>query len=111
MPLTADVHYTLGQPTYPALKRVAGDFIFFREYINRLTWSNNPGNRTPIVKYRIFNRPSSADDTAYVFLADAPATANPGFDHKGLKKDEFYKYRIIAVDKNGVESPATEIGN
>ncbi len=111
MSLTADIHYTLGQPVYPLLRRVTSDFIFFQEYINRLTWSNNPENRTPIVKYRIFKRPWSADDTAFVFLADAPAAASPGFDHKGLKKDEFYLYRIIAVDKNGVESPATEIGN
>jgi M6 family metalloprotease-like protein len=111
MTLTADVHYALGQPAYPVLQRVAGDFIFFREYINRLTWSNNSQNRTSIVQYRIFKRPSGADDTAYVFLAAAAASANPGYDHKGLKKDEFYKYRIIAVDKNGVESAATEVGN
>jgi hypothetical protein len=111
MALTADVHYTLGRPTSPVLRRVTSDFIFFQEFINRLTWSNNPTNRTPIVKYRIFKRPSGADDTAYVFLADAPAAAGPGYDHKGLKKDEFYMYRIIAVDKNGVESPAAEVGN
>ncbi|MGD0782738.1 MAG: hypothetical protein ABSA30_07760 [Candidatus Aminicenantales bacterium] len=111
MTLTADIHYTLGQPTDPALRRVTSDYVFFREDIDRLTWSNNPLNRTPIVKYRIFERPSSADDTAYVFLADAPAAANPGFDHQGLKIAEFYKYRIIAVDKNGVESAATEVGN
>ena len=111
MALTADIHYPLGQPTSPLLRRVTGNFIFFQEYVNRLTWSNNSTNRTPIAKYRIFKRSPSADDTAFVFLADAPAGASPGFDHKGLKKDEFYLYRIIAVDKNGVESPATEIGN
>jgi M6 family metalloprotease-like protein len=111
MALTADIHYDLAPPVNPTLRRLTGDFIFFQEYVNRLAWSNNSLNRTPLDKYRIFKRPAGADDTAYVFLADVPAAAGPGFDHKGLKKGEYFRYRIIAVDKNGVESPAAEVGN
>lgn len=106
----ADIHYTLLQPEGGSLTRLESDFIFFREYIDQLTWMPNSGNRTEVVKYRIWMKPKSAGDDAYVYLAETKTQAHPIFEHRGLKKDDAFTYRIIAVDKNGVESAALEVG-
>jgi M6 family metalloprotease-like protein len=111
MALTADVHYTFEPPVSFAVSRLSGDYIFFQEYVNRLNWAENPRNRTARAGYRIYKKPLRAGDEAYTLLAEIAASTNNRYDHKGLKKDEFYSYRIIAIDKNGVESAAAEAGN
>ncbi len=111
MALTADIHYTLQPPASFAVSRLSGDYIFFRESINRLNWAENPRNRTAMARYRIYKKPLRAGDEAYTLLAEITASTNNRYDHKGLKKDELYSYRIIAIDKNGVESAAAEAGN
>jgi M6 family metalloprotease-like protein len=110
MALNTDIHYTLLQPEAGSITRLESDFVFFREFINKLTWVPNSRNRTEVVKYRIWKKPKSSGNDAYVYLADAKAQANPVFEHRGLKKDDTFTYRIIAVDKNGVESAALEVG-
>ncbi len=111
MALTADIHYTLQPPASFAVSRLSGDYIFFRESINRLNWAENPRNRTAMARYRIYKKPLRAGDEAYTLLDEITASTNNRYDHKGLKKDELYSYRIIAIDKNGVESAAAEAGN
>ncbi len=107
--LTVDIHYTLFPPSNATVTRLEGNYIFFREYINRLTWGVDSRNRTTMAKYRIFKKPRDSGDDAFVLLTElAPQTPNT-YDHRGLKQDEYYAYRIIAVDRNGAESAAAEV--
>jgi len=111
MAFTADIHYTLLPPLETALTRKVNDLIFFHEYINRLTWAANGGNHTAITAYRILAKPLGAGDGSFVPIADVDPGAGLVFEHRGLKKDELYAYRILAVDKNGVVSLPAEVSN
>jgi hypothetical protein len=108
MTFTADIHYTLLAPQNIVIERQEGDYIFFREYINTLSWELNPKNRTSIVGYKIYKKAKGAPDSTYVLLAEL---GTKSFEHRGLKKNELLTYRIIAVDKNGVESIPGEVSN
>jgi len=108
MGFAADIHYTLFAPQNMTIQRTEGDYIFFREYINRLAWELNPKNRTAIVRYKLFKKTKGFPDSAYTLLAEVEQN---NFVHRGLKKNELYTYRIIAVDRNGVESIPGVFGN
>jgi M6 family metalloprotease-like protein len=110
MSLRADIHYTLFPPAGAVLTRLESDFIFFIEYIDKLTWRDDPRNHTRIASYRIFKRPQDRGEDAFVLQAEIPAEASPVYEIKGLKKDQRYVYRIIAIDIHGVESEAAEAG-
>ncbi|MDD8027525.1 MAG: M6 family metalloprotease domain-containing protein [Acidobacteriota bacterium] len=109
MSFNADIHYTLLPPVGASLVRLESDFIFFIEYIDKLTWSDDSLNHTRIETYRIYKKPEGQGDEAYVLLAEIPAESSPLYENRGLKKDEAYVYRIIAIDSNGVESEGTEV--
>jgi hypothetical protein len=108
MTFAADIHYTLLAPQNFVIERQEGDFIFFREYINKLSWELNLKNRTSIVSYKLYKKAKEASDSTYILLAELD---KKGFEHRGLKKDDLFTYRIIAVDKNGVESIPGEVSN
>jgi len=108
MNFAADIHYTLLAPQNLTIQRREGDFIFFREYVNALTWELNPKNRTSIVKNKIYRKAKGSPDSAYTLLAEIDANS---YIHRGLKKNELYTYKVISVDKNGVESVPGVIGN
>jgi hypothetical protein len=108
MSFAADIHYTLFAPQNFALDRQEGDYIFFREYINKLSWGLNPKNRTSIVSYKLYRKMKGASDSTYLFLAELGDTK---FEDRGLKENDLYTYKIIAVDKNGVESLPGGVSN
>ena len=113
MTFTADIHYSLFPPQNAAVRRLESDYIFFREYINRLTWSADGRNRTELANFRIYKKPKAGGDGLYTLLAEVPKSAltDYTFEHRALEKDELYVYRIIAVDQNGVESAPVEVSN
>ncbi len=108
MPLRVDIRYTLFAPDAANTRRLKGDFIFFTEYVDRLTWSDHPLNHTRITAYRIFKRPTGRPSDPFVLLAEIPAEDEPVYENKGLREDERYVYRIVAIDLNGVESEPAE---
>lgn len=110
MSLRADIHYTLFPPSDAALTRLESDFIFFVEFIDKLTWKDDARNHTRIASYLIYKRPQDRGEDAFVLLDEIPAEASPVYEVKGLKKDQRYVYRIIAIDLNGVESESAEAG-
>jgi hypothetical protein len=110
---SADIHYSIFPPRAAAVARLESDYIFFREYINRLTWSLDARNRTEIVAFRIYRKPKTGGDDLYALLAEVPKSSltDYAFEHRGLRKDDLFVYRVIAIDSNGVESPAAEVSN
>jgi len=113
MTFTADIHYSLYPPQNVTLQRLESDYIFFREFINKLTWTPDGRNRTEVVSFRIYKKTKSGGDGLYTLVAEVPKTAlaEQIYEHRALKKDDLFVYRIIAVDHNGVESAAVEVTN
>ena len=114
MTFAADIHYTLLAPQNFTIERQDSDYIFFREYINKLSWEPNPKNRTLITSYKLYKKAKGASDGTYVLLADLdaePSKTKFFFEQRGLKKSDLFTFRIVAVDKNGVESVPGEASN
>ena len=97
-------------PSQFSLQRLVNNFIFYKEYINRLTWTANPMNIRNIVRYKIYARVTADSASAFDLLVELPANVF-SYDDRGLKKGIAYTYRITAVDEDGQESGWAEIGN
>jgi len=97
-------------PTNAAIERTTNNYIFYKEYINRVSWQANSKNLSPISKYRIYRKASGAADSTYVQADEVDASIFQYVD-RALKKNDYYSYRITSINNRGLESPATEIGN
>jgi DNA-binding beta-propeller fold protein YncE len=97
-------------PANAALSRVENSFIFYKEYINRLSWQANPKNKIAISKYRIYVKRKTDPDTSYQLLKEVDGSVL-GYDDRGLKRGDELTYRLTAVNINGLESPAVVVGN
>ena len=94
---------SLQPPLHAALQRLENNLLFFREYVNRLTWEVNPQNTATLSCFRIYRKTASADDVAYAVVAEIAADMF-GCDDRGLGRDERFAYKIVAVDGEGRES-------
>ncbi len=101
-------------PVYPPvsvkLERLVNDYIFYKEYVNRITWKHNPSNTVQIAEYRIYRKPKDASDSEYRLIGKVKGSETVYYD-RGLKKDELYTYRITAVGVNGKESAPVVVSN
>jgi hypothetical protein len=108
MTFGADVHYTLLPPQGLILSRRADDYIFYKEYVDILSWSVDPKNRVPIARYQIWWKESGEPDSAYILLGETDG-ATTSFDRRGLKSPQAFTYRVVAIDVNGVTSTPAEV--
>jgi DNA-binding beta-propeller fold protein YncE len=97
-------------PTNAGLERKTNNYIFYKEYINTLTWQANSKNKSPISKYRIYRKAKDAADSTYQQMTEVDSSVFQ-YTERGLKKDGYYTYRITSINNRGIESPPTEIGN
>jgi len=97
-------------PAGAMLQRLENDFIFFKEYVNRLAWTANPENLSTITAIRIYRKQKGADDSSYALLASLPASAT-GYDDKALAREQLFTYRITSVNSRGAESDPVVVGN
>jgi hypothetical protein len=101
-------------PVYPPagarLQRLESDFIFYKEYVNRLSWSANADNKSLIASVRIYRKEKGAGDSSYALLATLAASATT-YDDKGLTAAQLYTYRITSVNSRGRESAPVVVGN
>ena len=107
---TADVHYALFPPQGLSLERRADDYIFYKEYVNKLTWTADARNRVEIASHRIYAKERGAPESAYALLATLAGSA-ASYEHRGLKSAGLYAYRVVAIDRNGMESAPAETTN
>lgn len=105
---TIALAYGVFPPVNFRLKRLVNDLIFFKEYINRLSWAPNPDNLSPILRYKIYRKLTSAPDSTFDLLAEVDVSSN-GYDDRGLKSGMAFTYRITSVDESGRESPPAVI--
>ena len=99
-------------PLYPpvnlAVNKLENSFIFFKEYINRLTWAANPNNLTRIVNYKIHRK--GVNENKY----ESIGTSDPSefsYDDRGLHKTDVYSYQVTAIDEYNRESDPVTTGN
>jgi len=97
-------------PINAGLERKTNNYIFYKEYINSLTWQANSKNKSPINKYRIYRKVKDAADSTYEQLNEVDASTLQ-YNDRGLKKTANYTYRITSINNRGIESLPTEIGN
>jgi hypothetical protein len=101
-------------PLYPPVNagigRLENDLIFFKEYINKLSWESNPANKTIIQKYKIYRKPTGSGDGDYVVLGEVSGDTF-SYDDRGLASNELYSYRITTVDEYDRESKPVVVSN
>ncbi len=107
---TIAVSHDVFPPAKVRLERLINDLIFFKEYINRLSWEPNPDNLVRILRYKIYRKATFDPGSTFDLLADIDVSST-GYDDRGLKQGTAYTYRITSVDESGRESrPATVRG-
>jgi hypothetical protein len=95
-------------PTNAGLTRLTNNYIFYKEYINRLTWQANSKNLSPISKYRIYRKVAGAADSTYQQVDEVDASTLK-YDDRGLKKNDSYTYKITSLNDRGIESAGAEV--
>ncbi len=101
---------TIYPPSNVSLSRLTNNYIFYKEYLNRLTWQANEKNISPIGRYRIFRKGKGAQDSTYQQVTEVDGSTFR-YDDRGLKKTDSYTYRIIAITPGGLESLPVEVSN
>lgn len=93
-----------GRALYPPLNfrgvRTVNRSLSQTEYINRLTWSANPGDPAAVA-YRLYE----IRETSRVFLDEVTATTFE-YLHRRVQKTSRYVYELTAVDGAGREGGA-----
>lgn len=105
---TIALSYGVFPPAHVKLQRLVNDLIFFKEYVNRLSWEPNPDNLARILRYKIYRKLTSDPDVTYDLLAEVDASST-GHDDRGLRKGLGYSYRVTSVDESGRESPPATV--
>jgi hypothetical protein len=100
---TVALAYGVFPPAKVELKPLVNDLIFFKEYVNRLSWEPNPDNLSRILRYKIYRKVTHDPDSTFDLLAEVDASST-GYDDRGLKSGTGLTYRITSVDESGRES-------
>jgi serine protease AprX len=90
-------------PSSFSVERVANDYIFFSQYVDRLTWRVNPLNEMPVASYRLYARRSDIQDEEYILIAEVD-NQTFSYNRRGLLEEEFFLYKITSVSDTGEES-------
>ena len=95
-------------PENPAISRVVNNYIFYKEFINRVSWQAPSTQPVPIAKYIVYRTPLGG--SSFMLVAEVEASIFK-YEDRGLRKDELYTYRITSVDIYGRESTPVEVSN
>ena len=101
-------------PVYPpssfSVERIENNFIFYKKYVNRLSWAANPENKSELENYKLYRKVKGADDSTYELIATLDITVF-SYDDRGLDRDQLCTYKVTAVNKRGKESDPIVAGN
>jgi subtilisin family serine protease len=102
--------YPVLPPANAQLQRLENDFIFYKEYVNKLTWQANPGNKATIANYKLYKKVKGSADSSYALVSALPPTTF-SYEDKGLKKDQLFTYKLTSINSRGKESDPIVVGN
>ena len=103
-------YYPLYPPVSVTIERIENNLIFYKEYINRLSWQHNPANKGEIKNYRIYRKEKGQIDDFYQLLTSVEGDVL-SFDDRGLSMDGFYTYKITSVNYGDKESAPVVVSN
>lgn len=112
-PATATVSakfYPVLPPAAAKIERLVNDKIFFKEYINKVTWQANPQNKVTITGYKVYKKVKGAADSSYQLVTQMAANAF-SYEERGLKADQLYTYKITSLSSRGKESDPVSVSN
>jgi len=90
-------------PSNFSVQRIENTNGFQTEYLNKLSWDDNPENaNVNVVKYKIYRRVKGSS-AAMTPIAEVEASVHEYLD-RGLGVNDYYEYAITAVDDKGNES-------
>lgn len=95
-------------PAYLRVERLVNDMVFYKEYVDLLSWSPHPDDTETIVAYRIYRKVKGAPNDSYEFLAET-GTTDLTYYVRGLAEDSAYAYRVTAVTDSGREGDPSEV--
>ena len=102
------------RPIYPPASLIVGrevnDLVFFKEYVDKLSWAAHPSNTETIAAYRIYRKAEGAGNEAYEFLAEVGAS-DFVYYVRGLTEDSACVYRVTAVSESGREGDPAEVSD
>jgi DNA-binding beta-propeller fold protein YncE len=102
--------YPVLPPAAALLQRLESNFIFYKEYTNKLTWTTNPENKSTITAIKIYRKLKGADDSSYSLLTSLAPTVF-AYEDKGLTQAQLFTYRITSINSLGRESASVVVGN
>jgi subtilisin family serine protease len=97
-------------PANAILQRLENNFIFYKEYVNKLTWQANPGNKSTITNYKLYKKVKGAADSSYTLVSTLPPTTFI-YEDKGLSKNQLFTYKLTSVNSRGKESDPVVVSN
>ncbi len=86
-----------------SVQRILNDYIFFAQFVDRLTWITNPGNEIPVASYRLYESQTDGQDSDFVLISELNGQTFT-YDRRGLLFEETYIYKITSVSESGEES-------
>ena len=102
--------YPVLPPANVILQRLENNYVFYKEYINKLTWNANPENKTAITIYKLYKKVKGAADSSYTLVSSLPPTTLL-YEDKGLKRDQLFTYKLTSLNSRGKESDPVVVGN
>lgn len=90
-------------PSSFAVERIPNDYIFFTQYIDRLTWVANDRNQTLVASYRLYACRSDIPNDEFILVAELNSQTFT-CDRRGLPEEELFIYKITSVSDTGEES-------
>ena len=102
--------YPVLPPANAQLQRLENSYIFYKEYINKLTWAANPENKTTLTAIKLYRKAKGADDSTYVLLASLLPT-DTLYEDKGLAAAQLFTYKLTSVNSRGAESDPVVVSN
>ncbi|MHB8053727.1 MAG: lectin like domain-containing protein [Candidatus Aminicenantales bacterium] len=95
-------------PAYLRVDRLVNDLVFYKEYVDQLTWSRHLSDTESIAAFRIYQKVKGAKNDSYVLLAEVGATEFTYYV-RGLSEDSRFAYRLTAVTDSGREGDPAEV--
>jgi serine protease AprX len=93
-----------------SLARLENNLIFFREFVNRLTWQRKSGGTAAVVNYRLYRRAQGAGEDSWQLLIELTGDVF-AYDDRGLSDGQHFAYAIRSVSVHGVESDPVIVEN
>ena len=95
-------------PLNVAVERLVNKALFFKDYINKITWEENPQNigLVNVIKYKIYRKAKGESDVQFTLITEVDSSTFEYWDRKFSNKQEAdsYVYAVTAIDDQGIES-------